>query len=1135
MTSDKVTGEAITEEEPEEVVVDMEEQEEDEEQNEENLELVDDEEDVVGNAATEVSQNDRAGGNEINIESFEELVLPDILIAATNDSWWSFINTAESREAAGEAIYAALFEGAPSLQGLFTTPRAIQAMRFMNGLASFVTSLNDPPKLKILVETLGFSHLHLDVTQPRVVIFRDAILDLFTVELGDKFTSEALDGWKRLLNYVGGAIIFVKAHYADRISVLLESWKLVNDKANNENKFKQLSSGDTGTQGQDIQNQEQSVKLAASKKGGWNMLGKRRTSGTPDKKSGAEITSKTSSQDSSTMSANQVPTTYDEMFKFNAAVMGFGGNMWLNEVLACFNNIVLNVSNSARLQEECDVLVLRISRVLKGSANFNEYKSCMLASLRSLLPKDWGTLHEVAWTWLWENVERLLAKNMGNPRKWEKALGKLLDSLDENAAFEIRKNIYSRFFTSAPAGQDFFKQSNTYLHIIAERIMVMSLELYRDPVKMVDDISALGLRHVGYGIPTELFGPFVSACVEEVQSVCDDSDAVEAFRWSLGLVAKMLVRTISEGSTIVMKAVNTNSTRLLKRAISCAPRGERAQWMLVVQVGTQDISPLSWAIESGALEAAGAMIIDLLTIRADRDRYYYSMDQLFTRHPDIIQRLCNDAPALLPKLLDGLIWRSRTTENGQRRINYYVKHLIVAENGKFSQTLSWIAKTMDPKLASHAAIVFTSDTVWVKVAAQTFMYRKSWLLFTLVVYITGQSIFKHLHEGEKTAVERYLIFSFRAFIYLLSMSQLMYTHLTSWVKAFRTNDTRRAFGFLTIPHYLSNWQEVAGFVLMISLVMMFVFEPILHCFQHDEGKLFFEECPQANRLSYPYSIFSMLAMFLYYALLLDLAVLSTKVSAYVLVFVRMLSEVGLFLLALGVVMLTFSSAMSIVEHEQDDYAGIHHGLLSLGKVTLKMFGGEHYQHYEKNPVVLTCVFAFLVCVVFFLVNMLIAQLTSAYESVYADMVGYARLERLQVIVGTMTAVRENRWQKFLNMLKLHEKIEFNAGDVGVNGGIQMLEPASANPTTIDMIRRFGGSTSTQVPWPAEDEANGDQNDRFDRLEKLLHKTFKRVTGASGRNGGSSGHGTGSGSGFSGSGREGSGESEHSGVSEGMED
>merc|ERR1719183_1363230 len=111
----------------------------------------------------------------------------------------------------------------------------------------------------------------------------------------------------------------------------------------------------------------------------------------------------------------------------------------------------------------------------------------------------------------------------------------------------------------SPAGQDFFKQSNTYLHIVADKIIAMTLEIYQNPVKMVDDVSALGLRHVGYAIPTELFGPFVSAAVEVLMTRTSDETTVESFRWSLGLVAKMLVRTITEGSTIVMKAINANS------------------------------------------------------------------------------------------------------------------------------------------------------------------------------------------------------------------------------------------------------------------------------------------------------------------------------------------------------------------------------------------------------------------------------------------------------------------------------------------------------------------------------------------------------------------------------------------------
>ena len=55
------------------------------------------------------------------------------------------------------------------------------------------------------------------------------------------------------------------------------------------------------------------------------------------------------------------------------------------------------------------------------------------------------------------------------------------------------------------------------------------MEIYKRPRELMEDISALGLRHVGYGIPTELFMPFVEAgniklmaveCLEYVQNMC---------------------------------------------------------------------------------------------------------------------------------------------------------------------------------------------------------------------------------------------------------------------------------------------------------------------------------------------------------------------------------------------------------------------------------------------------------------------------------------------------------------------------------------------------------------------------------------------------------------------------------------
>ncbi|CAE8599594.1 unnamed protein product, partial [Polarella glacialis] len=505
------------------------------------------------------------------------------------------------------------------------------------------------------------------------------------MELGSRFTSNAKGGWRSILNYVGGAYIYVRREYAGRLKIIASSWATANKKANELDE----AAGEGGEGGEEVVEGGEAAGEANEAKEGGMGGEKSQARGA----SGEKASNKT-------VNSMNVPTTFNEMFMFNGAVMGFGNSIWMQEVLQSFDNIVLNVANSYRLQEECDTLSLCLAKY-KGSINLSEFKAVMLASLRSLVPKDWNSAHEVAWTWLWENVERMLRSLMGKPALQEKALERLIMSLTEESQNYLRKELYRRFFALAPAGQDYFKQSTTRLYFIADKVVEMTIEMYRDPKKMVEDISALGLRHVGYGIPTEFFAPYVSGAVEVVRTMTTDETAEDGFRWSLSLIARILVRTINEGSTIVMKAINTNSEKQLQRAVACAPRGKRAMWMLNIAVGTQSISPFYWSIESGSMEAAKAMILDLLTIRADRDNYYYGSDSLFERHPDVVQRLCADAQALLPILLDGLIWRSRLTQGGQRRVNFYIKHLVQDADGKFNQALEWLVEAGDPKILCH--------------------------------------------------------------------------------------------------------------------------------------------------------------------------------------------------------------------------------------------------------------------------------------------------------------------------------------------------------------------------------------------------------------------------------------------------
>jgi len=1050
-------------------------------------------------AAAEVVDASVASLKEVQDQDFVEVRLPSDVVAELQEAWSTFIASLGSREATGEAIYAALFDSAPSLQSLFKTPRSVMAMRFMNGFNSIISAASSPSALKTYTETLGFQHLDFEVTIPRVVIFRDALIDLFDMEIGARFTSKAKLGFLALLNYVGGAFIYIKREYAGRIKIINSSWRTANNKAAD---FMEEAEGEEGEGGEGGESKEvaegEESKQEAMETNNARASGDARASG----------------EANNGKNGMKVPTTFNEMFMFNGAVMGYGSSLWMSLVLEQFENMVLNVSNSYRLQEECDVLSLVLAKY-KGVINLSEFKAVMLASLRSLCPKDWDSSHEVAWGWLWENVERMLKNLMGKPAQQERALECLIMSLTEEAQNYLRREQYKRFFALAPAGQDYFKQSTTRQYWIVDKILEMTLEMYREPKKMVEDLSALGLRHVGYSIPTEFFAPFVSGAVEVVREITADEEAEGAFRWSLTLISKILVRTVLEGSTIVMQAINTNLEKALKKAIAVAPRGKRSTELLNITVGTQSISPLYWSIESGSLICAKAMLQDLLTIRADRDNYYYGCDDMFNRHPEIIQRLSADASVLLPDLLDGLVWRSRVAVNGQRRVNYYVKHLLQDAEGGFNQALEWLVVGKDPKIICHPAVVLFSDMIWSRLANRFLFLGRCYFLFTLCVFITSQAILTHLKEGGDSMPVRVAIFVCRVIIYLGSMGQLFLQQIKKLVTDIKEGAIVRLFGYIPFPSYLLSAQNLGSFGLLVCLLVMCTQEPIYWCI--DEEPLFTQKCAEGNSHKEAYTTLSMICMLLYFALLIDLTIFSMRISAFVLVCAKVLSELGLFLGALIFLIVSFSCSISALAHEQKDFKDIPKGALSLLEITLGMFPSDNFYFIQQEATVFMAVALFILVAIVFLLNLLVAQLNGAYQLVYEDMVGYARLNRGNVIVTTVEGLSARRWARFLSGLRLDERLEFNEGDIGLAGGIQVTEPSNANPITVDMIRRFGGSTSPAMPWPEEEGT--DEDDKLERLEKVILRATKKMgnDGGSKKKGGSSSMGQSSGSGSRGGG------------------
>jgi len=212
---------------------------------------------------------------------------------------------------------------------------------------------------------------------------------------------------------------------------------------------------------------------------------------------------------------------------------------------------------------------------------------------------------------------------------------------------------------------------------------------------------------------------------------------------------------------------------------------------------------------------------------------------------------------------------------------------------------------------------------------------------------------------------------------------------------------------------------------------------------------------------------------------------STKLSAFVLVCQYVCSEVARFLVALTSLVLTFASMISVLTTTHEEFTSLPTAAVSLLAFVLNIHEAD-YRDYMDEPVLLVTILIFVVLAAIILLNLLIAQLNRAYEHVYHDMVGFARMKRSRLIVDMLGTCSEYRWKKFVSTLRLDQHLEFTEGDIGVPGGLPVNEPANACAVEEDQIQRFGGSCAPELPWP--DHTSHVERDQAERMQSILEAT-----------------------------------------------
>jgi len=117
-----------------------------------------------------------------------------------------------------------------------------------------------------------------------------------------------------------------------------------------------------------------------------------------------------------------------------------------------------------------------------------------------------------------------------------------------------------------------------------------------------------------------------------------------------------------------------------------------------------------------------------------------------------------------------------------------------------------------------------------------------------------------------------------------------------------------------------------------------------------------------------------------------------------------------------------------------------------------------------------CLTSFVVIVEIGFLNILIAQLALIYERLSLDKEGYAKMNRAYTCVEIESFLSEKYRIKVWNEFNFDLPLQFDAGDDGPSGGIQVLEPASvraAKKYVPDRVLRFPGEAKSTDPWPVD--------------------------------------------------------------------
>ena len=671
----------------------------------------------------------------------------------------------------------------------------------------------------------------------------------------------------------------------------------------------------------------------------------------------------------------------------------------------------------------------------------------------------WNDTNRQAWVWFWGIISNDMAKTldvfeMGDVELiragWEEAK-------KSRPAEELGEIFFKELARIAPHVTHLFKRPKRIQALQFINVVEMLLCFNEDPSKFFADLKPLTIRHIKYGVKADYARAFGLTVLNGITQVLGDKfDERNKTAWVRlwTRVASCVTRSLNVGSNLVIVSLVQDDIYNFEDAMDCVPRGERFETLTHIDVNGEVISPLDWAVMGGQVGIASWIINDLVTIRADRNTYYYGRQTMFATHPDLVTKLCKQMPNLIEKVLDGLMWHASMVVDSKLRVNYYVQEMYgkPEENvDSWTSVLGELVQHGSPDLFNHPVVEMLLDLKWNRFGLMMYVSFQLWYTIMLGLFVAG---FAQMADSCKsTAISIRMCAGAMAALTVFVQSVVLFRQIYNG----QSMDVGKG---IKIPRFLLNPWNASRY--LSSLMLIIVAFPDA-CSTHDE------HLPNVSAVGEELKWHTLLVAFagvLLWIQIIQVLVLSDRVSAFIYSVGRMSNDFILNFSVIAVILVAFGTCMNILRQPGGYENNIGDSMLT---ILLIVLGINQPEALEVGSWGVFFLILAIILIVICLFNILAAQLVTCYGQLAINSVGFAKMARAYMCVEMESFLWISYRSRLYEEQRFDSPLEFDSSDEGPTGGVQILCPSKVrvHPKYVpDRVVRYTGDASPHDPWPS---------------------------------------------------------------------